>query len=495
MKRILSLLLAAVLSVGMLAGCGEKMGDPPAEEQIFTDIGEYGITEWMEEPGEIVGCEIVKRQTNEEDKEDIVYCKVITNEGFCQMEYQFELLYNYYDEGGWILDMVTPVNQEEWKPIDFLSADGRPLSESMLELGSSGEEYTIADNGFWTKGDKNWYDAEGNLVFENLQGRYYGERYYAKDGDGLYYLYDADKNKLSAGYDKIAFAGNVTDEYGDSLGSRWRVHKGDKIGFIDDAGKILISPDYNEEKEKYIKNFVCLSKDGITYVFDVNGRAVLQAPKGTYDSFSFYRNGFTAKAGYTGLFVFDRNGNRIANEKLSSVCATDDHISVYSYEEEIWKIYDWNGARVGWQPGEVNSLWRYDRDTRDIYYIRGGYLADHYGSPFAYDVYGLRSAYDAIITDDQGVVDFDGNYLIEPGYANVFPVAGGLYRVVQEDDSSALFDWKGRQRTDFYDEFRSFSENGRYFVVVQDGKAYTLPSPLSEEERKEAPLLDEDWFW
>lgn len=495
MKRILSLLLAGVLCMGMLAGCGAKMDAPPAEEQIFTDISEYGIAEWMEEPGEIVDCEIVKRQTNEEDKEDIVYCKVTSNEGFCQMEYQFELLYNYYDEGGWILDMVTPVNQDEWKPIDFLGADGRPMSESMLELGSSGEEYTIADNGFWTKDDKNWYDTEGNLVFENLQGRYYGERYYAKDSDGLYYLYDADKNKLSAGYDKIAFAGNVTDEYGDSLGSRWRVHKGGKIGFIDDAGEIVIAASYNEENAEYIKNFVTLSKEGIDYIFDATGRASLQSPEGTYDSFSFYRNGFVVKKGYSDTLVFDRYGNRIANEKLSSVCATDDYISAYSYEEEQWKIYDWNGVNVGWQPGDVRSLWRYDRDPfRDVYYMGEGHLADYRGYPDR-DIHGLRSAYDAIITTDNSVMDFAGNYLIQPGYENVFPVAGGLYRVVQEDDSSALFDWKGRQRTDFYDEFLSFSENGRYFVVSQDGKAYTLPSPLSEEEWKEAPLLHEDWFW
>ena len=60
--------------------------------------------------------EIVKRQTNKENKEDFVFCNLVMENDYFRTCVQAELTYNYYDQGGWILDEYI-FNIQEVMPI------------------------------------------------------------------------------------------------------------------------------------------------------------------------------------------------------------------------------------------------------------------------------------------------------------------------------------------------------------------------------------------
>lgn len=89
-----------------------------------------------------------------------------------------------------------------------------------------------------------------------------------------------------------------------------------------------------------------------------------------------------------------------------------------------------------------------------------------------------------------GVFDENGTFIIAPEYKWITPSDGGVYIVEREDGSEALFDWKGNQRTQFFDEIYTYSENGQYFIVRVDGKMYAMKTPLSDEELSSFPLYD-----
>lgn len=49
-------------------------------------------------------CIITKRQTNPDNKEDIIYCDVTISNSYIRTVIEYKLEYNFYDEGDWILD-------------------------------------------------------------------------------------------------------------------------------------------------------------------------------------------------------------------------------------------------------------------------------------------------------------------------------------------------------------------------------------------------------
>lgn len=83
---------------------------------------------------------IEKRQTNKEKKEDIIYCSVEINNDYFQTTIKYKLVYNYYDQGGWILD--------ENEIIDTTSKPLRGIDESFLNnvLESDKCHYSITQH-------------------------------------------------------------------------------------------------------------------------------------------------------------------------------------------------------------------------------------------------------------------------------------------------------------------------------------------------------------
>lgn len=150
-RSIPAALLGCALCLSLLAGCGGPSGGsipqpeasaptlvstwldvPPKEGQILADLNNW---EEAALPDQIpyTGCEVIKRQSNPEDKEDIVYCSVTGGEQFRQFTRQYQFLYIFYDEGGWILEEVTPYREEDWQEV-YLDAEGNDIMESVIWL-------------------------------------------------------------------------------------------------------------------------------------------------------------------------------------------------------------------------------------------------------------------------------------------------------------------------------------------------------------------------
>lgn len=161
-KSIFAALLAAALCLGLLAGCGgtptgsngdsgtsipgsastqptppvvtpsTNLKKPPQPDQILSDANQ---SKDIERPSGVsfTACEVIKRQSNAEDKEDIVYCTLTAENSFYRTQRQYRLLYNFYDEGGWILDEATPENEDEWTEA-YLDAAGNDILDDIIWL-------------------------------------------------------------------------------------------------------------------------------------------------------------------------------------------------------------------------------------------------------------------------------------------------------------------------------------------------------------------------
>lgn len=124
MKKLLcigvtvSLLFVSVL---FLNGCSNS---GVSETQIQEDVSnfdevKYGIIscDYVNSDGyQIESLEIEKRQTNIENKEDIIYCDVIIKNSSFESYINYKIIYEYFDEGGWLLQQVEII-EKTTKPL------------------------------------------------------------------------------------------------------------------------------------------------------------------------------------------------------------------------------------------------------------------------------------------------------------------------------------------------------------------------------------------
>lgn len=112
MKRILSaiLLVLIMFPIFLFAGCTNNT--VPNKSKIQQDLNEYekiktGVIkcEYVYDAEYFIdNFEIEKRQTNKEDKEDIIFANLIIKNTYFQTELYCKITYLYYDEGGWIFE-------------------------------------------------------------------------------------------------------------------------------------------------------------------------------------------------------------------------------------------------------------------------------------------------------------------------------------------------------------------------------------------------------
>lgn len=115
---IISAVVIGVILVISLIVNGSKLSGV-SMNQIELDISELSVvTNGVIEseytpftPYTVDSVEIEKRQTNIDDKEDIVYCNVVISNEYYQTDLQIKLVYNYYDDGGWIKDGNSVVSE------------------------------------------------------------------------------------------------------------------------------------------------------------------------------------------------------------------------------------------------------------------------------------------------------------------------------------------------------------------------------------------------
>ena len=110
-----------------------KLADPPTAEQMLADVCAYDYPLFVENGIQITSLELLLRQSNPEQKEDISICKLIEEIGPMRWEYQFKLRYDYYDQGGWNLEEMIPDREDLWTPI-YHDAEGNDLMDDVIWL-------------------------------------------------------------------------------------------------------------------------------------------------------------------------------------------------------------------------------------------------------------------------------------------------------------------------------------------------------------------------
>lgn len=138
------------------SGCSNKNVN---ESQILSDLKKIDYSEYAFQSPFTTQSEysytsekLIKRQTNPENKEDIIFYDVQLNNEYFQTNLSVKLVYNYYDEGGWVLDEHF-IERTRVEPTAF------PTTDLIVEcLSSEDNTFNYVDN---TKPD---YSQNDNLI-------------------------------------------------------------------------------------------------------------------------------------------------------------------------------------------------------------------------------------------------------------------------------------------------------------------------------------------
>ena len=123
-KRIIILFLLVCLMM-CFSACttNTKTSTKTIENDIIELVENFNLQEKPEENYiydlvelnnyKFVSSNIIKRQTNQEEKEDVIYLEIVAQNSSLQISFNQKMSYTYYDEGGWILEdsSLEEINQ------------------------------------------------------------------------------------------------------------------------------------------------------------------------------------------------------------------------------------------------------------------------------------------------------------------------------------------------------------------------------------------------
>lgn len=116
-KNVLIFLLLSVCLICILSACENKVpketqkqipDEQTSEEQISNDIQKMDVN-FRDYNFKLDSFSVIKRQTNLEDKNDFVWCKIAASNQILLYSAEYELKYVLYNEG-WLLDECNPTN-------------------------------------------------------------------------------------------------------------------------------------------------------------------------------------------------------------------------------------------------------------------------------------------------------------------------------------------------------------------------------------------------
>lgn len=155
MKKWIMTAVLILIAVGLI-GCSDSKSGGKSENEIKTDLVAQQLPAEAytdSEPPEITSFQILKRQTNVDDKTDLVYVTYTTTTACADFVRSYLLTYTLYNDG-WILD-----------DYEYCDGDYRtiPKVEPDDELVDSLFEYYDFQGGEYT----NWVITERNVDVEN----------------------------------------------------------------------------------------------------------------------------------------------------------------------------------------------------------------------------------------------------------------------------------------------------------------------------------------
>ena len=145
MKKIYIFLVMMLMAV-IFVGCGKKVAN---EEQIQIDLETFMEKSILADNEKILAVTIDKRQTQKDDKKDVVWCTIQTEDERCAYEKSIVLTYSLYDEGGWMLDEISGNDRSGWviTPLTGVNDDEISASLSGINITTNNEIwYVTQDN-------------------------------------------------------------------------------------------------------------------------------------------------------------------------------------------------------------------------------------------------------------------------------------------------------------------------------------------------------------
>lgn len=188
-KKAFGIFVFLMGMVFFLTACGKPAPDeaqikedlPKEARVIYIDSG-YGSEEIVLDVTEI---NILKRQTN--DKDDTVYCTIVMANDDYRYSANWVLTYNYYDQGGWILD--DWYTEEETNPAEIIPLTGVPETTADSMMSNSYAEYSLNER-CWGEdseyGDKTTmfiYNVKSEALYCTMNGSVYLSYDFSNDGN------------------------------------------------------------------------------------------------------------------------------------------------------------------------------------------------------------------------------------------------------------------------------------------------------------------------
>lgn len=149
MKRRIIALCMALCCVFSLFGCGAAK-TVKSEQEIMADLQEKGMPE--ENPdAKITELEIIKRQTNAEDKHDLVYVTIQAEAETAKYVRSYQVEYGLYDDG-WVLDDVSWFEDGENKTVPLTEPGSAELDQFFRNvndgINAHNEKYSDEDENY-----------------------------------------------------------------------------------------------------------------------------------------------------------------------------------------------------------------------------------------------------------------------------------------------------------------------------------------------------------
>lgn len=101
-----------VSSIMLLSSCSINSGVKHSQLQVDIEKSEFLQNSFSSDfvcdsQYQFISHNIIKRQTNINEKEDIIFCEVLAENNYFKVILEAELKYIYYDQGGWVLENIN----------------------------------------------------------------------------------------------------------------------------------------------------------------------------------------------------------------------------------------------------------------------------------------------------------------------------------------------------------------------------------------------------
>lgn len=280
---------------------------------------------------------------------------------------------------------------------------------------------------------------------------------------------------------------------------------GDKFGYIDKTGKIIIPADYsysanNSTIPYFYKGVITLKKDGKMGIIDKTGKIIIPFDYDylatSYQLKDFFVAGKKAGTGYIYGIINSQNKEMISMNYYDIYM---DSNLVRVKENGKWGLKDFTGKQI--LPFEYDAITTYSKEKL-VQATKGDQFIFFDGSgkqlfQKAKSVYNIISCGEGMITckvnDKYGYLDFNGNEAIVTRYDDALAFFGGLAKVGKKNPATGkilygFIDKKGTEITPLKYEVASSLNNGmaylkdpetnRYGFIDKSGKWILNPSYL-----------------